>query len=109
MVVPYSSEPTDFGPQFIKRPHLVTELDKWHCHEVMLKANTPGKRNGRVAAWVEGKLVMDFPNLRFRDVENLKIDHIQIGLSISASKHPATSKWYDNVVAATSYIGPVKQ
>tara|TARA_R110002096_G_scaffold42144_35_gene113875 strand:+ start:8584 stop:9537 length:954 start_codon:yes stop_codon:yes gene_type:complete len=108
MVIPNSSLKADFGPDFVARPNIVTELGTWHCHELMLRANTPGKKDGRAAAWVDGTLAMDFPNLHCRDIESLKIDHLQIGLNINTKKHPATKKWYDNVVAATSYIGPVK-
>lgn len=109
MVIPNSSLKADFGPDFVSRQNIVTRLGTWHCHEVMLKANTPGKKDGRVAAWVDGNLAMDFPNLQFRGIESLKIDHLQIGLNINTKQHPATKKWYDNVVAATSYIGPVSQ
>ena len=69
----------------------------------------PGKKDGRTAAWVDGKLVMDFPNLRLRDIPELKIDHLQIGLFVGPGQHTATRKWYDNVVAAKSYIGPLKK
>ena len=73
----------------------------------MVRANTPGKRDGRVAAWVNGELAMDFPNLRLRDVDSLKIDLVMIGLFVQEGSHPETRKWYDNLVVATSYIGPV--
>lgn len=107
MVIPNASQKFDFGPRFVSRPNIVTKLGDWHCHELMVKANTPGQRDGRVAVWVDGQLAMDFPNLRLRDVESLKIDYIQIGMFIQKMKHPTTRKWYDNVVAATSYIGPM--
>ncbi len=108
-VIPFSYKKGDFGPHFVPRPKIVTPLGTWHCHEVMLKANTPGKKDGRTAAWVDGKLVMDFPNLRLRDIPELKIDHLQIGLFVGPGQHPATRKWYDNVVAARTYIGPLKK
>ena len=59
------------------------------------------------AVWVNGKVAMDFPNLRLRDADSLKIDYVQIGMFIQNSNHPTAKKWYDNVVAATSYIGPI--
>jgi hypothetical protein len=73
----------------------------------MVKANTPGKRDGRVAVWVDGKLVADFQNLRFRDIESLKIDRFALSFHIKTNPKEVTKKWYDNVVAATSYIGPM--
>ena len=72
----------------------------------MLKANTPGERDGRVACWLDGKLVADFPNLRLRDVDTLKIDRCGLGLYIAKNVARANTKWYDDVVVATSYIGP---
>jgi hypothetical protein len=32
-------------------------VGKWICVEVMVKANTPGKSNGELAFWIDGKLV----------------------------------------------------
>jgi hypothetical protein len=92
---------------FVPRPNLNAERGRWYCYELMLKANTPGKRDGRVAFWVDGKLAGDFPNLRFREVEELKPNHV-ILLSYSSRVWPNQTHWYDDVVAATSYIGPMR-
>jgi len=105
-VLPNTSLPHAFGPHFVPRPDFVPELDRWYCFEYMLKANTPGQRDGRVACWVDGKLIADFPNLRFRDVDTLKIDRFGVGLFIAKNSLRENKKWYDDVVAATSYIGP---
>jgi hypothetical protein len=106
-VLPNSSQPFDFGPDFVGRPDITPELDRWYCYEYMVQANTPGERDGRIAVWLDGELTADFRNLRFRDVDDLKID--RFGLSFHIGSNPAgeTRKWYDNVVAARSYIGPV--
>ncbi len=106
-VLPNTSIPGDFGPDFVPRPNVTPELDRWYAYEVMLKANTPGMRDGRIALWLDGELIADFPNLRLRDVDTLTID--RFGLSLHAGSNPSseTYKWYDNVVAAHSYIGPL--
>ena len=108
-VLPYSSEPFDFGSDFVSRPDITVELDRWYCYEYRVQANTPGERDGRVMLWLDGELRADFGNLRFRDVDTLTID--RFGLSFHIGSNPAgeTKKWYDNVVAATSYIGPMVQ
>lgn len=106
-VLPYSSEPFDFGAEFVARPDIVPELDRWYGYEVMIKGNTPGERDGRIACWLDGELIADFPNLRLRDVETLRIDRFNLSLHIGSNTVRETWKWYDNVVAATSYIGPV--
>jgi hypothetical protein len=105
-VMPNTSIPGDFGPTFVPRPNIIPELDRWYAFEVMLKANTPGQRDGRVTCWMDGEVIADFPNLRLRDVDTLTIDHFS--LSFHFRSNPAeTRKWFDNVVAATEYIGPM--
>jgi hypothetical protein len=106
VVQPNTSLPGNFGPSFVPRPDIVPERGRWYCFEYMLKANTPGRRDGRVACWVDGKLIADFPNLRFRDIDTLKIDRFGVGLYIAKNTRRENTKWYDDVVAATSYIGP---
>lgn len=106
-VLPNSSIPHTFGPTFVARKDLVPDLGRWYSYELMVKANTVGKRDGRIACWLDGKLVADFPNLRLRDVKTLKIDRFSISLHIGSNTKAVARKWYDNVVAATSYIGPV--
>jgi hypothetical protein len=95
-----------FGPNFVPRPDVIPELGRWYCYEYMVKANTPGRRDGRIACWLDGKLVADFPNLRLRDVDTLKINRFGVGLFIARNSARTNTKWYDDVVAATSYIGP---
>jgi hypothetical protein len=105
-VLPDIRTPGNFGREFVKRPNIVPGLGRWHAYEVMLRANTPGKRDGRVALWLDGKLIADFENLRLRDISSLAIDRFDLGLHIRSNTRAETRKWYDNVVAATSYIGP---
>jgi hypothetical protein len=97
-----------FGPSFVPRPDLVPALGRWYCYELMVQANTPGRRDGRVAFWVDGRLTGDFPNLRFRSVESLKIDRIEFALNESRNKS-RQRVWIDDIVAATAYIGPMNR
>ena len=109
-LLPYTDKPASafFGKEFKPRPDLIPERDKWICYELMVKANTPGQRDGRIAFWVDGRLSADFPNLRLRDVETLKANVIGLGLYTQSDKITKTCfMWYDDVVAATSYIGPM--
>jgi hypothetical protein len=96
-----------FGPHFVPRPEFCPELDHWLCYEMMVRANTPGQRDGRIAFWVNGKLIADFLHLRLRDVESLKMDYLSIGGYMNPNKVRTNKIWYDDVVAATSYIGPL--
>jgi hypothetical protein len=107
LVMPNTSIAFDFGPDFVSRPDIIPTLDRWYAYELMVKANTPGQNDGRIAAWVDGKLTMDFPNLRLRDVASLTIDRFALCFHIGSNPNGEAQKWYDNVVAARSYIGPL--
>jgi len=107
LVLPRGARRDDpLGKSFVRRPDVVPELDRWHCYEFLVKANTPGRRDGRIAFWLDGRLAADFPGLRLRDVESLKIDHFSLDLHIKQNTRRENRKWYDDVVAAASYIGP---
>ncbi|HMO65494.1 MAG TPA: hypothetical protein PKE47_09795, partial [Verrucomicrobiota bacterium] len=108
-VTPFTHRPGSFGPHFVPRPEVIPELGRWQCHELMLQANAPGRRDGRIACWLDGKLVADFPHLRLRDVDTLKINHAALDLHIRSNPVRENRKWYDDVVIATSYIGPVRK
>jgi hypothetical protein len=105
-VMPNTSLPGDFGDDFVARPNVTPELGRWHAFELMVRANTPGARDGRIAMWLDGRLIADFPNMRFRDVDTLLIDYLNIGGYINPNDVRENRLWFDDVVAATSYIGP---
>ena len=106
-VLPFSSTPFNFGPEFVARPDVTPSLGRWYWYEMMVKANAPGQRDGRIAFWLDGQLIADFPNLRLRETSALKIDRFTIDLHVFRNNLAVARKWYDNVVAATSYIGPM--
>ena len=106
--MPNTSLPFDFGESFVSRPQIIQELDRYYCYELMLRANTPGERDGRIAFWLDGRLAGDFPNLHLRDVDILKIDRFGLNFHIGSNPNGVQTKWYDNVVAARAYIGPLK-
>ena len=95
-----------FGPYFTARPKTVPARGTWICYEVLVQLNTPGTRDGRVAVWQDGALIADWVNLRFRDVSTVVIDEIQLENGGQRSTQQ-NDKWYDNLVLASSYIGPM--
>lgn len=109
LVMPNTSIPYDFGPKFVARPDVTPKLDTWFCFEYMVRTNTPGQRDGRIAFWLDGKLLADFQNLRLRDVASLTIDRFGLAFHIGSNPNAEQKKWYDNVVAASAYIGPLKK
>jgi hypothetical protein len=108
-VLPFSARPGSFGREFVARPEITLELGRWYSFEFMLQANTVGKRDGRIACWVDGKLIADFPNLTLRDADNLKINFAALDLHIKGNKVRPNKKWYDDVVIATAYVGPISR
>jgi len=93
-------------PDFVVMPNWQPQRDRWYCYELMVKANTPGTNDGEVAYWIDGKLTSRFPNLFLRSIDTLKIDMAALRLHATHSER-VNKKWYDNVVIAKKYIGPM--
>ena len=72
----------------------------------MLKADTPTQRDGRIACWLDGVPIADFPEHTLARLPHVTIDRFGLSLHIGSNTVRETKKWYDNVVAATEYIGP---
>ena len=106
-VMPNTSLPYNFGSGFVSRPWITCKLGRWYCVELMVKDNTVGQSEGRVACWLDGKLIADFQNLELRKADSLKINRFNLSLHAGSNPKRETFKWYDNVVAAKSYIGPM--
>jgi len=107
IVSPHTSLRFDFGQDFVARSNFTPELGRWYCYELMVQANTPGQRDGRIAFWVDGALAADFANIRFRELDTIKIDRLSFGFHAHSNPACGTSVWYDNIVVAGSYIGPL--
>lgn len=95
-----------FGPEFVSRANVTPELDRWYAFELMVQCNGLGTRDGRVAFWIDGALAGDFPNLRFRTIDAVRARHAILA-SYSSQENPNKTLWYDDVVVATEYIGPM--
>ncbi len=82
---------------------------KWHCVEVMVKLSTPGKDDGIVKLWVNGKLVSEYTDVPLRDAGHP--DLLMNMFFLGPYFHPGSGKdqthWADQIVVATSYIGPI--
>jgi hypothetical protein len=72
----------------------------------MIQCNEPGLRNGCVAIWLDGVLLADHPNLRFRTVESVKAWYVTLS-TYTSKKEENNILWYDDIVVATKYIGPI--
>lgn len=107
-VLPDSSLQYNWGPYFISRPQFVPNENQWYCYELMVQANTPGLSDGRVAIWVNGNLIGDWQNIVFRTTNALQIDLASLQFYLGSNTNSVNEIiWFDNVVMATSYIGPM--
>jgi hypothetical protein len=82
--------------------------NRWYCIEQHVKMNTPGRNDGVMQAWIDGKPAFEKTDVRMRDVDDLKIENIWLNVYQGGTK-PARAEhhlYIDNVVIARNYIGP---
>lgn len=92
------------------------QYDRWYCIEMHCKLNSlgkegePGKKDGILRAWIDGKLAYARSDLRFRDVAKLKIESIWINVYHGGTKRaPQDLHCYlDNITIAHKPIGPAQ-
>jgi hypothetical protein len=99
----------------------LTSRNEWHCYELMVKCNTisngSGPHDGEVKVWIDGVPRGHFTDLFFAGTRAtdpysgspLLISDFALMEDITRSQTKATPtiKWYDNIVVATQYIGPI--
>lgn len=95
-------------PGFKVMPNFLPQRGRWYCYEMMLKLNTVGQKDGEVKVWIDGKVVADFPNLFIRSLDTIKIQEAHVVLGANANPKRVNKKWYDNIVIAKKYIGPMQ-
>jgi hypothetical protein len=86
----------------------VLEKNRWYSVEQYVRLNTPGRADGVLRAWVDGELVFERDDLRYRDVPELKIETLWMNVYHGGTT-PASqdmSLYIDNLVIAREYIGP---
>jgi len=85
------------------------ENNRWYCIEQYAKMNTPGRNDGILRGWVNGRLAFEKTDVKMRNVPDLKIDCIWINI-YHGGTWPAPSHdhlFIDNIVIANRYIGPI--
>ncbi len=99
------------------KDRVIPPLNQWQCWEFMIQANTaPDKADGRQAMWVDGRLVGEFTGIRWRDDMDLKVNCFWLehygydeGDPTKQYWKESQSVWFDDVVVARRYIGPMKR
>lgn len=94
---------------------VIPPLNKWQCWEFMIQANTgPAMSDGKQAMWIDGKLVGEFTGIRWRNDMDLKVNCLWLehygydeGDPTKQYWKESQSVWFDDVVVARRYIGPI--
>ena len=96
---------------------VVPPLNRWQCWEFMIQANSaPDKADGKQAMWVDGTLAGEFTGIRWRNDLELKVNCLWLehygydaGDPTKQFWKESQSVWFDDVVVATKYIGPIQK
>lgn len=86
------------------------ERERWYCVEQYVKLNTPGRNDGVLRAWIDGRLAFERTDIRVRNVPGLHIESAWLNVYHGGTTpSPRDMHLYlDNVVIARKYIGPLR-
>ena len=110
--MPRSRDGKYWGQGFAKEPYAIPKRGRWYCVEFMTQANTPGKEDGEVAVWIDGKKLAHHRGINWRSSAKLKLNAFWLMLYVtshSAKTNKVNTVWFDDVVVATKYIGPPRR
>ncbi len=98
-----------WGNGFRPREQETIAKGRWICTEFMLKHNTPGKRDGEQAYWIDGKLKGHWQGISWRESPTLMANAFTLESYVTDrwTKQKVNVVFFDNVVIARRYIGPI--
>lgn len=91
------------GPSQARR--VVPKRGQWNCYEIMVKANTPGKNDGELAGWINGKLYIHYKGFEWRTRAEVRLKRFNLSAYVHKAEQDNTV-YYDDVVLSTGYVGP---
>lgn len=83
--------------------------DRWYCVEQQVRLNTPGRSDGLLRAWVDGRLALERSDLRLRNLAGIRIEDVWLNV-FHGGTAVATADMHlyiDQVVIARRYVGPM--
>lgn len=122
-----------WGNTFLQDAKLKVPVDRWMCVEIMVKLNNPVQAfNGELALWIDGRQIIHlregspfgrwlwnmfhpnttegapFEGFQWRNDSQLKINWIWLLHYVTEASAGLVGKvWFDDIVLAKSYIGPL--
>ncbi len=110
-----------WGENYEVKKRIPIKVGNWYCIERHMKLNSvdPGKpdpanADGIEELWIDGQLTIRREGVRFRRVPHLRITYFSMGNYYHGlpeqygSDHPI-KVYFDNVVIAKKYIGPINR
>jgi hypothetical protein len=101
-----------YGENWRFQPRL--EHGRWYCIEQFCKLNAPGEAGGRgksdgiLRGWIDGQVAFEKSDIRFRDVDSLKIEEVWVNI-YHGGETPVPNEdihlYLDNLVIARQPIG----
>jgi len=97
-----------WGNQFIAGGQPEIKKGVWICAEFMVKHNTPGKRDGEQAYWIDGKLKGHWKGINWRTSPTLWANALTLESYVTDrwTKNEVNVVDFDNLVIAKKYVGP---
>ncbi len=102
----HPDQPRQFG-EIMKWDMEKLELGKWHNIKTTVRINSPSKRNGMIKSWLDGKLVLDRNDLRFRNTNRLLIDRFMFA-SFFGGSDPSWAPRRDQHLFLDEFVISVK-
>ena len=101
-----------WGNHFTPTTQINPGTGKWICLEWRVKTNTPGQPDGELDCWANGVKCGEFRGINWRRSGEVKIGSVRLSHYMEEKDYkpdwgPTRTLWYDDVVVATSYIGPM--
>jgi hypothetical protein len=108
----HADQKTNYGDHWKFTPPL--KYETWYCVELYCKLNTPGtdggkgKNDGILRAWIDGEQAFEKTDIRFRDVDTLKIERVWCNFWHGGTRPTPKSMvlFLDDMVISTKRIGP---
>jgi polysaccharide lyase-like protein len=109
----YNGGPVDWG---IVGATIRFQRNKWYCIETEVKLNAPGKSDGEIRIWVDGRIVAEKKGMNITGTISSPINRVLFGgwySNSSAGRNPCPNpaqpsvRYIDDAAISTSYIGTI--
>ncbi len=80
-------------------------IGRWICHEMHVKANTPGETDGAYTYWVDGEKLIEKTGVDLVGETDFHFNNAMLDSYWNDGSPTDQSRYYDNFVVSTQPIG----